>query len=307
MNLREAAVLLVYSRESMLDAIRDGVQLPVTKTVKKLAAHPQGSDFEITDIELDAFIAAFEAEEPGRHPPIVVRRHLRVECSHKCAICRSDLPLQFHHILQWCELKHHDPNHMLAICGGCHDKIGVGQIDRTEQRRYKLRVQDLLDNGSANHSCNSLFPDGAATPLAWTELRDVLGLIHDTIVSQSPTAQSQFDFTDVILDEKNRLNKLGADSFAVMREEYEPFFGRIQSFLESPTNTAVTQAYHEVVDEIRVRIAGVQNGCERFEDLLNRLFDVVCQRFGDQMKGRRRTLRVLISFMYFNCDIGRKA
>ncbi len=142
MNLKEAASLLGWKRELVELAIVEGVETPRTKFKAKLVGYRQSADFDIPDGELDRFLAVFEKEEPGRHPPIVVRRELLVECGHQCAICNSDAPLRFHHILDWANLRHHDPKHMLAICGSCHDKIGAGQIDTKSQKIHKAKLAD---------------------------------------------------------------------------------------------------------------------------------------------------------------------
>lgn len=142
MNLKEATSLLGWKREHVETAIIEGVETPWTKVRAKLAAMPQGSDFDIPEEELDRFVAIFEADEPGRHPPIAVRRELLVECGYQCAVCDSDAPLRFHHILDWANLRHHDPKHMLAVCGSCHDKIGVGQIDTKSQISFKAKLAE---------------------------------------------------------------------------------------------------------------------------------------------------------------------
>ncbi|MCP4656168.1 MAG: HNH endonuclease [bacterium] len=306
MDVKEVAALLGWSRDSVKDAIRHGVALPRSSETRKLAADDRDGLPDISDEQLQDFLDAFEAAEPGRHPPVTVHRELRTEARHRCAICRSDLPLQFHHILEWHELKHHDPRHMLAVCGGCHDKINTGQIDKKEQRRYKRKLQDELEREECSSTTAKVFPDGPSTPLSWDDLRDVVRIVHDAVISEVSTADSRFDFSLADLDEKNRLNRLGADTFAVMLEYDEPFFGRIQSFLENPRNADTTMMYHEVVDELRRRIAAVQVDFDRFEDVLNELYDVVLERFRGELKGKRRTLRKLFSFMYVNCDIGRK-
>lgn len=142
MNLKEAASLLGWKRELVALAIAEGVETPRTKVKVKLVVEQQGSGFDIPDEELDRFLTIFENEEPGRNPPVAVRRELLVECGYQCAVCESDAPLRFHHILDWANLKHHDPKHMLAVCGSCHDKIGAGQIDTKSQRNFKTKLAD---------------------------------------------------------------------------------------------------------------------------------------------------------------------
>ncbi len=52
-----------------------------------------------------------------------------------------------------------------------------------------------------------------------------------------------------------------------------------------------------VLDAIQI---GVERG-----DLIE-LYDVVRERFAEELKGKGRTLRILTSFMYVTCAIGRK-
>lgn len=140
MNTNEVATLLGYSREKVLTLVNQGLSLPTSKAIVKLACEKTGNDLHFTDEQLDEFLDKFETEQPGRYPPTSVRRALLVESSHKCSICNSDSPLEFHHMLEWSKIKHHDPEHMLAICGTCHSKCSNGQIDYKSQCLYKMKL-----------------------------------------------------------------------------------------------------------------------------------------------------------------------
>lgn len=141
MNEKEAAFLFGVSREALVELIEKGVTLPVSKETVKLPATSIKGEYAISDEDLDAFIARFEAEEPGRKPPVTVRRQLLTEANHRCGICRQPATrLQFHHILEWEKVRHHDPAHMIAVCGTCHDDCGMGKIDKKSQEIYKTRL-----------------------------------------------------------------------------------------------------------------------------------------------------------------------
>lgn len=142
MTVNEAAGLLVYSREKVIELINTGITLPDSGTVVKLGAAMLGDNFDVSDEQFDEFVAKFEAEEPGRWPRAFVRRELLVEARHSCAICHSLAPLQYHHMLDWAKVKHHDPKHMLAICGTCHSRCTNGQIDYKSQVAYKARLRE---------------------------------------------------------------------------------------------------------------------------------------------------------------------
>lgn len=140
LTLKEAALLLRMSISDIKQAVTQGVALPRSEAIVVLETCLRGSEKVVDNSALERFIERFENEEPGRHPPAKVRRKLLVEAQHKCTICRSDAPRQFHHIIEWAKLKHHDHRHMMVICGTCHDKIGVGEIDRLSQKQYKKSI-----------------------------------------------------------------------------------------------------------------------------------------------------------------------
>src|SRR5262245_16961752 len=143
LTLREAAALLGWRSTSVRLAIEVGIRLPKSGRRQHLAATRISENFEILREHLDEFLTAFEQEEPGRHPPVGVRQQLLVDSGHRCAICGLVAPLQFHHIIEFSELRHHDPEHMLAVCGVCHDRIGLGEIDAVSQRATTLLFDNL--------------------------------------------------------------------------------------------------------------------------------------------------------------------
>ena len=140
MNINEAASLLGFTREQVLDAITGGVKLPNSDEIVKLPANGSAPNFDVSDAQLDEFLGLFEAEEPGRYPPAAVRRELLVEAKHICAVCRREPVQEFHHMIEFSRLKHHDPKRMLALCGTDHNKCSKGQIDYKSQQEYKAKL-----------------------------------------------------------------------------------------------------------------------------------------------------------------------
>lgn len=152
MNIREAAMILGVRQEQALEFIRQGVNLPKSGKRIYLKATVDGTKYDISNTDLNCFIKEREKEEPGRHPPLDVCRELLIEASHECAICRDSAPLQFHHMIEWSRIKAHDPKHMLAVCGTCHDKCNKGIIDYKAQLKYKERLKDY--KGNRQSGCN---------------------------------------------------------------------------------------------------------------------------------------------------------
>src|SRR5436190_627006 len=185
MNLKEVTYLLGWTREKLEIAILEGIQTPTTKTLVRLTAERQSGDYDIKEEDVDAFLSLFEQEIPGRYPPISVRRELLVESGYQCGICKSDAPPNFHHIVDWAKLQHHDPAQMLSICGSCHDKIGCGAIDTKAQKAFKQRLVRSTVN-SLPHKDASIAPPNP-TPIssnsADRDLLDGIGVTADEFVT----------------------------------------------------------------------------------------------------------------------------
>ncbi len=70
-----------------------------------------------------------------RTPPAPVRRLLRQEAFFGCAKCGSPI-LEYHHIVPFAELAHHNPDHMIALCRNCHQSLGKMRRERC----YELKA-----------------------------------------------------------------------------------------------------------------------------------------------------------------------
>lgn len=301
MNFMEALSFLgKWSREELKIAIEDGVALPVSTKTIRLCATKLERDYDISEADLDAFFAVFDAEQPGRHPPTEIRRALLVEARHRCAICEDAAPLEFHHILEWNRIKHYDVRHMLAVCGSCHSRCGNGTIDRQAQLRYKQNL-DRLSVGPM-----FLTAKDATTRFSWDDLRVVIDALHTSTGSASTAASSRYDFISISMKEKNALNDLGEDYFHEMIEQFEPHFGRINDFLMNPLNHEVAGMYFEIIDDMRLKIATDRQQFGGFEQIIMRFGELAAESYPDRLRGRMQTLRGLLSFMYVNCDIGKK-
>jgi len=77
-----------------------------------------------------------------------------------------------------------------------------------------------------------------------------------------------------------------------MRDHHEPYFGRIEEFLKSPINREIADLYHEVVDELRSKIAVDQDKFKSFEEILVLILDSAKEN--PDLRSRRRTLNILL-------------
>ncbi|MBV9868748.1 MAG: HNH endonuclease [Abitibacteriaceae bacterium] len=307
MTINEAAMILRFNREEVKIAIKEGVQLPKSKKTIQLIADLINEEYDIDQQELDNFIRCFDEEEPGRHPPTDICRDLLIEARHRCAICRQISPIEFHHMIEFSKLKHYDKTKMLALCPTCHTRCTLGQIDQNSQRKYKLQLKEELSNlngGSAD--ALTFMDDGSPIRFSWDDLKELIVGLHEIHATETPDNASKYDYSDAEIEFKNELNNLGKEYFELIKSEHEPYFGEILAFLKKPINKEIADLYYDIVNELRAKIAADRNKYKSFEVFLIRIADTMIKSSPERVRGRRRELDVLLSFMYVNCDIGRK-
>lgn len=302
MDLKGAAALLGMSPESVEEAIEIGVLPQGADSRVFLDADALDGGYDVSEDQLSAFLNELEAHEPGRHPPVAVRRALLIEAGFRCAACQDSGHLEYHHIIEFSELKHHDVDHMLPVCGTCHNKMTRGGIDRLSQREIKKKLQETRSVAAR--------PQEDLLPLRfnWDDLDIVIGGLHDAGVDDAKIGHpetARFDFTASDIDEKNRINRLGQDYFRVMVEKHEPYFHRIDKFLTSPANREARDVYLDLVDTLRNRIALTQSRFSSFEEILISLREKTENVLGNRVRGRLALVSAVLSYMYLNCDIGR--
>ena len=304
MNLNEVSKILLLTREQVKAAIDNGIQLPKSQNMAYLVAVPVGSDYDIDETNVDNFISKFESEEPGHHPPVALRRQLLIEARHRCGICASLTPIEFHHIIDFAKIKHYDPQHMLALCPNCHTLCTNGTIDIKEQYTYKHQLSLHQTGRDGITILDSVW----STNFSWDDIRLVIGALHTSFMSSNPTnGNSRFDFSGIELRQKNILNHMGEEYFKqVVLEQHEPYFHRIDSFLKNPINGEIVDRYHQIVDELRSKIAANHQQFSQFEFFLVTFADAAVLSQPSGIRLNRQALNVLLSYMYVTCDIGRK-
>jgi hypothetical protein len=184
------------------------------------------------------------------------------------------------------------------------DSASVVQVESNPGPEH---VRQRLTNATSGKITYDFLLGDGPVRFEWADLRKVITTFHDAIHERDVEGASQFDFTEVDIQKKNELNRVSENYFEMMRDRHEPFFGRIDSFLSQPVNHEVKQLYHEVVDELRTKMAVEEKQFEGLEHMLLAFADAAVSSYPDRLNGHQSTLRVLLSFMYFNCDIGRKA
>jgi hypothetical protein len=291
MNVNEAAQLLGFPRDQIVIAIKQGFSINSTTPIK-LQALQIGKDFDIRDEDLDHFIDKIYENQPDRRIPTIVRRELLVESAHRCAICSETSSLEFHHIIEYSQIKHHDPKHMIVLCATCHGRCTVGDIDRQSVYIYKKRIQKLIPIEDAT------FP----ARFSWEELGVLITEVHKIINIQKPTNISKEDFLVIDIERKNELNKMSIAYYEFMRDNHQQYFGRIEEFLREPANDKYASLYYEIVDELNAKILAKRDQFYGFQEIMIEVLDSASANININ----KRTLNIFFSFTYFKCDVGRK-
>lgn len=77
----------------------------------------------------------------GRPPtPARVQTYLRQSAGFGCCRCGHAI-VHYHHIVPWEEKQHFDPDHMMAICPGCHEEMKV--MSREDQYELKNKPHNI--------------------------------------------------------------------------------------------------------------------------------------------------------------------
>jgi hypothetical protein len=120
------------------------------------------------------------------------------------------------------------------------------------------------------------------------ELREVIETVYRCRSEAMQRASSRWDYADYVgIDRKNEINVVTERYFnASIRDQSEPYFAAIKSFLENPRNFQRFNTFDLVFEQL----------CE----------EIWSMSPDEQQPGRKRVLRILLHYMYANCDLGEK-
>lgn len=139
------------------------------------------------------------------------------------------------------------------------------------------------------------------------ELRDVIEVLYAHRQQALGIINSRWDFAGYAgIERKNEINNLTERYFkASIRDQSEPHFAAIKSFLENPRNEQLAERYHEAAAEIQAKAMAFRERFDAFDKIIEHVCDEVSANF--QGFGKKRVLRVLLHYMYANCDFGQKS
>jgi hypothetical protein len=102
---------------------------------------------------------------------------------------------------------------------------------------------------------------------------------------------------------KNKVNGMSTEYAKALRKRYLKETAQVKAFLADPENEELLRMYESVVDEFQLKIISKRRNYQSFDEVMEYLLDLLFKR--DPLLGaNKRLTRVMLFYMYWNCDIG---
>ena len=105
------------------------------------------------------------------------------------------------------------------------------------------------------------------------------------------------------IENKNKLNELSKEYFDNVIKKNLIYFEQIRVFLMDSINEEYLEKYENTIDDINAKIIIHRKDFEKFEMVLEFLYDFIIGN-NAELKSKRRLVRLFLNYMYYNCDIG---
>ena len=107
-------------------------------------------------------------------------------------------------------------------------------------------------------------------------------------------------------EKKNKLNNLSADYFEILKEDFLPYFYKIDSFLKNPMNKSFQTKYKKVSLRLRITIEANRSKYNGFEEVISDIANTLSKAADKNVELDPFVITVFLNYMYWSCDIGRK-
>jgi hypothetical protein len=109
----------------------------------------------------------------------------------------------------------------------------------------------------------------------------------------------------VTYEQKNALNNMSADYAKEQRRKFLKETGQIRAFLAAPENLELLRMYESIVDEFQHKIIAKRKNYQTFDEVMEYLVTLLFNRDPVlRQHTHKRLTRVVLFYMYWNCDIG---
>lgn len=136
---------------------------------------------------------------------------------------------------------------------------------------------------------------------------DELAEVVLALAGHTPTVLTALDDPPaprVTYADKNALNNMTAEYAAAQQRRYLKETAQIRSFLAAPENLSLLQLYETVIDEIELKVVANRQSYQTFDKVMEYLADLLFKR-DPILRTHKRLTRVMLFYMYWNCDIGK--
>lgn len=147
--------------------------------------------------------------------------------------------------------------------------------------------------------------DGFTGPLVVSsdDLAEVILAVADHF-SDSATLTDLPTVDRTEYEEKSKLNNMTDEFAALLADKYLVETESFSSFLAAPGNRSILGRYSDTVEEFQLKIVAKRKDFETFDDVFNRIYDLLISR-DPVLRRHKRLTRAMLFYMYWNCDIGR--
>lgn len=136
-----------------------------------------------------------------------------------------------------------------------------------------------------------------------SDIREVIIEMADFLKSNNTASKENFDYPG--LDKKNEINKMSIEYFETSIKDSMNSFGKIESFLSNPINDEILDIYEDAKAELKAKLSQYRDRYDNYNELLESAHDLIIAD-KQALKGKKRLVRLLLHYMYCNCEIGRK-
>lgn len=137
------------------------------------------------------------------------------------------------------------------------------------------------------------------------DIRNVILSIGTYFCNNQAKKNDDFDYPGI--DRKNKLNNLQQDYYDASILQSMPEFLSIKTFLEDPINEETKQIYYNAASDLNAKIAKDRGIFTSFDEAIETAYDNIihCSTEAGVLKNKR-LVRIMLHYMYCNCDLGKK-
>lgn len=138
-----------------------------------------------------------------------------------------------------------------------------------------------------------------------SDIKDVILSLNKHIKSSINTGSVSFEYPG--LEKKNELNQMDKDYFNDSIRESINEFDKIRHFLSEPNNDELRDLYQDSCNELNAKILLYRDQYYDFKQVIEACYDNIVNDNVSIMRRNKRLVRILLHYMYCNCDIGKKS